>query len=140
MNIRIGPSSAHLLKASTEPGDLEPELLGIAVRKLLLDALVKRDLIAHATAHLVHPEVVSVAQEVVVGDESVERRPDQVDVDGADQAEAIELHVGKMAVEERRAFLAPATDVLGKGQGVLEREHKFHSSRQEEKDWIWHPF
>ena len=66
--------------------------------------------------NLVDPEVVAVAEEVVVGDEAVERPPDEVDPDWPrcrGHAEVLEVDVGEVAVVEGGQLLPPAGHVAG---------------------------
>ena len=50
--------------------------------------------------YLVNPEVVPVAEEVVVGDKSVQRPPNEVDPDGSRgrHPEVLKVDVGKVTV------------------------------------------
>ena len=65
--------------------------------------------------YLVNPEVVSVAEEVVVGDEPVQRPPDEVDPDGprGRHPEVLEVDVSKVAVVQGGQLLLPASHISG---------------------------
>ena len=66
--------------------------------------------------YLVNPEVVPVAEEVVVWHEAVQRPPDKVDPEGPIQggnAEVLEVDVGKVAVVHGRELFLPARHISG---------------------------
>ena len=67
---------------AAEPGDLEPEFLWVAVGQLAGHALVKGgSLVGHSAPNFIDSVIVAITQEVVVGNEPVQRLPHHVDVD-----------------------------------------------------------
>ena len=124
---------------SAKPGNLQPHLLRVAVREPLLHALVEGHLVPHPTPDLVHPEIVPVAQEVVVRDEPVERLPHHIDVNRPDplrarHAEPVKVDVGKVAVVDRRPLLPPSRDVLPEKDLVRHGEHVLRPRNVQQED------
>ena len=86
--------------------------------------------------YLVYPEVVSVAEEVVVGDEPVQRPPDEVDPDGSRgrHPEVLKVDVGKVTVVQGGQLLLPASHASGE-ECLCHRpkiENRFISQA-----WLW---
>lgn len=113
---------------ATEEGDLQPHQLGITIGLLQGDTLIECYFVPRFSPHQIRPVVVSIAQEVVVGNESVQWSSNYVNVQGIRpgvlQLVTTKVQVGQVSVVKGWFHCRPPGNVaheghlIGQGQDV----------------------